>query len=646
MTARRPLHELPDEDLVELCRTGVPGYDPWRDAGDEFVFDVDRARRAIRFFFVVLVFVEGERAGQPFALERWQAAIVGNLFGWVSRGPAVEPPAAPPGSAAESRPPPPPGMRRYREVFVFIPRKNGKTSLAAGLVLYLLVCDGEMGAQVYSAAADKDQAALIFRHAMLMVQLQPQLAARCTPFRAFKSIEVPESGSIYRALSSDAGTKHGLNTHAVVVDELHAHPKRDLVDVLQTSVGARRQSVILHITTSDYERESICNEKYAYARSVRDGTLRAARFLPVIYEASRTDDWRSPATWRKANPNLGVSIFEDALALECEKAVASPAYLNTFLRMHLNVRTTSNVALLDPARWAECTGPLDFKALRASLRGKRCFGGLDLASTRDLTAFALWFPEQRALLVWCWAPRDSALRREQHDRVPYTKWAREGALLLTGDGPREESVSYATIRRDIAALAAEFDVQEIAFDRYGANETVTALRDEHGLRVIDFGQGFVSMSAPTKEFERLVRSGELRHGGHPVLTWAVGNLVVVQDDADNWKPSKRRSTERIDPVVASIMAIGVAQLQLPGHVPWVASVSADAPAAATPAAPPAAAPTPRPVDTDDDPDREPDDEDPDVGVVTRPPEPDVAPSGGEPDDDEGDALRAWLFDDE
>ena len=287
-----PIARWGDAALEQVCRTGIPGYDPWSTAGPGHRFEVALARRAIAFFHDMLVFVEGERAGEPFDLEPWQAAIVGNLFGWV-----------------DGRT----GLRRYREALVFVARKNGKTSLAAGLALYLLLCDGEPGGQVYSAAAEQSQAALIFRHAMQMVAKRPELAARTRVYRAFKSIEVGETGSIFRALTADAQTKHGLSVHGAVIDELHAHPTRDLVDVLQTGTGSRRQPLTVHITTSDYERISICNEKHEYAKKVRDGALADASFLPVIYEASIEDPWDDPRTWLKANPNLGVSVKEDYL---------------------------------------------------------------------------------------------------------------------------------------------------------------------------------------------------------------------------------------------------------------------------------------------------------------------------------------------
>lgn len=538
---------------IESVSRLIPKYDPWADP-DGATFDYLRARTILGFYFDHLVFIEGEKADQPFVLEPWQAAVVVNVFGWIR----------------------PSGFRRYREFLLWVAAKNGKSPLLAGMALFLLLCDGEPGAQVYFAAADKDQASLLFRWAAGMVFKNPDFGGNagdlCQVHKAWKSIQVDATMSVLRTLSSDADTKHGLNAHGVFVDELHAHHDRTLFDVLKTRTSSRRQPLVGVITTADYERPSICNEVYHYACKVRDGTISAPSYLPVIYEADAKDDIQSPATWRKANPNLGVSVREDALREESARATHSPGYRDEFLRTNLNVRTNAKESAIDSARWALCVSggepgslrSMRFDALRVALRGRRCFGGLDLSSTRDLASFALFFPEVSAALWWSWIPRDSAKERELRDRVPYLQWAREGALVLTGSGPDERTVDYAAIRTDIARLATEYDLQDLAFDRWGANETLTALRDAHGIRVLSFGQGFgPQMVAATKEFDRLTSAAILAHGSDPVATWAVSNLVWAVDDAGNWKPSKRKSTERIDPAAAVIMAIGASLLAPP-----------------------------------------------------------------------------------
>ncbi len=531
--AKVPAGVWDDAALRRICQTGIPGYDPFATALPGQRFDVKRAQRVVAFFRDMLVFVEGERAGEPFELEPWQAAIVGNLFGWVDRKT---------------------GLRRYREALVYVARRNGKTSLAAGIALYLLLCDGEPGAQVYSAAADQTQAGLIFRQAMHMIAMRSDLLSRCRVYRAFKSIEVPETASILRALTSDALTKHGLSVHGAIVDELHAHPTRELVDVLQTGTGSRRQPLLLHVTTADYERISICNEKYDYAKKVRDGGIADSSFLPVIYAASPQDDWTLPQTWRKANPNLGVSVKQEYFERECARAKESPAYLNTFLRLHLNVRTNADVAAFDMRVWDACRGEQGFHELAASLEGKECYAGLDLASTEDLTALVLVFPDEgNAVLPFFWCPKEGAVARERRHRVPYTAWARDGFLSLT----EGNATDFDHVEKTVVELSKRYRIRCLGFDRFGAAQVVTHLKDA-GIEVVLFGQGFVSMNAPSKHLDVLVRSKALRHGAHPVLSWMASNLMWEKDAADNWKPSKKKSREKIDGMAALIMAIGVA----------------------------------------------------------------------------------------
>jgi len=261
----------------------IPGYDPEATGGD-YTFNEDRARIACWFFHQCLKHVKGAKAGTALLLEPWQRAIVGNLFGWYRRD----------------------GTRRYREAFVFVPRKNGKTTLAAGIMLYMMFMDGEPGAELYSAAADREQATLVYEQAKGMVLADPDFSRMCKIYSTAKCIYDEKTNSSYKAVSAEANTKHGYNSHCVIIDELHAHKDRELVDVLITSTGSRTQPLVLHVTTSDYQRESICNEKYEYACQVRDGIIDDPSFLPVIYEASIDDDWKDPEIWAKANPNLGV----------------------------------------------------------------------------------------------------------------------------------------------------------------------------------------------------------------------------------------------------------------------------------------------------------------------------------------------------
>ncbi len=525
------LAEIPQRwlDLFAL----IPGYDPVATARGCW-FDVAKADKAVAFFPAMLTHVEGELAGRPFTLAPWQAAHVGCAFGWKR----------------------PDGTRRYREVFDYEPRKNGKTAKLAGLMNYVSLCDNESGAQNYSAAAEREQAALLYRVAKLQLAANPQLEKLVKFYATFKSIEYRE-GVTYKALSADADTKHGFNSHFIAVDELHAQPNRHLVDVLVTSTGARRQPMVWYITTADFLRESICNEKYDYACKVRDGIIEDPAFLPIIYEATREEDWKSPEVWAKANPNLGVSVSPEYLERECKRAQDIPAYENTFRRLHLNQQTETDTRAVPMDRWADCG-----KVPLPSLDGRPCFAGLDLSTTTDLSAFVLLFPEADggySVLPQFWAPAEGARKRETRDRVPYKLWERQGLLKLT-DG---DVIDYDVIRADINALKLRYNIRKIAADRWNATQIVTQLMGD-GFEVAAYGQGFKDMTAPTKELLKLVVAGKLYHGNNAILRWMAANLATETDAAGNLKPSKKKSSERIDGMVALVMALGLALVEPDG----------------------------------------------------------------------------------
>jgi len=510
----------------------IPGFDPYKDA-EGCWFDEDLANRAIDFFPSCLTHIEGELSGQPFILEPWQKSVVANLFGWQT-------------TDSYGR-----KVRRFREMLLLVPRKNGKTPFAAGICLYAFFCDNEAGAQSYSAAADKDQAAILYRHASGMIMNEPELAKRSKIYQAIKSIvRIDDPASVYRVLSSDAHTKHGGNSHMILVDELHAQPNRDLVDVLMTSMASkgRKQPLIIFITTADFNRPSICNEKYDYACKVRDGIIPDQRFLPVIYEAKLTDDWTTEEVWRKANPNLGVSVSIDYLKAEAKRAKETPAFENTFKRLHLNIRTESDSRWLSQDQWALCGDPVH------DLDGRPCFCGLDLATVSDLAAFVGLFPDEDGnydVIAKFWCPIEGARKRSHKDRVPYEQWIAEGWITAT-DG---NVTDYDVIRRDIQAFHENFNIKEIAVDRWNATQITTQLGGD-GLEMVPFGQGYASMSAPAKELEKLVIGKRLRHGNNPVLAWMASNVTIEQDAAGNIKPSKNKSTEKIDGIVSLVMAIG------------------------------------------------------------------------------------------
>jgi phage terminase large subunit-like protein len=472
--------------------------------------------------------------GQPFVLQPWQQAIVGNLFGWKR----------------------PDGRRRYREAFIYVPRKNGKSELAGGLGCLLTFADGEPAAQVYCAAADREQARLVFNAAKTMVQAEPELEARGRIYT--HSIFVEATGSVLKVVSAEAYSKHGINAHGIIIDELHAQPDRELVDVLTTSTGARRQPLIVYITTADFDRESICNEKYDYACKVRDGIIPDPAFLPVIYGATLGEDWTDPEVWARVNPNLDVSVSREYLARECQRARETPTYENTFRRLHLNQKTQQEVRWLSLKAWdASGGGAIE----ESSLTDHPCFAGLDLSTTTDLSALVLLFKDPDGGVTvrpWFWIPGDNARKRERRDRVPYETWARQGLIEMTPGNV----IDYEHIRARISELGQRFQIEEIAIDPWNATQLALQLQGD-GFSVVTFGQGFKDMSAPAKEWEKLVLCGKLRHGSNPVLRWMAGHAAVETDAAGNLKPSKKRSTDRIDGLVAGIMALGRAMLHVP-----------------------------------------------------------------------------------
>lgn len=502
----------------------------------DYWFDDEAAERATSFFDRFLLHSKGEWAGHPFHLSEWQRdRIVRPLFGWKRKD----------------------GTRKYRSVYVEVPRKNGKSTLGAGIALILLYADREPGAEVYSAAADRDQAAIVFNLAKTMVESSPELSAISEIYK--RSIVVPRTGSAYHVLSADVKTKHGKNASGVIFDELHAQPNRDLWDVLMTSTGARRQPVVMAITTAGYDRESICWEMHEYACKVRDGVIPDDTFLPVLYGADAGDDWRDEAVWARTNPGLDVSVKLDYLRQEARKAAETPSYQNTFRRLHLCQWTQQHSRFIDLDVWDAGASPVDLEALA----GRPCFGGLDLSTTTDISAFVLLFPpdpekeEERIyyVLPFFWVPAENIEKRSKRDRVPYDAWVRDG-YITASDG---NVVDYDAIRDRVVELGSQYQIREIALDRSNATQIASQLERE-GFTVVPFGQGYKSMSGPTKDLEALLLSKRVHHGGNPVLRWMADNVAVKQDPAGNLKPDKAKSSERIDGMVALIMALGRASV--------------------------------------------------------------------------------------
>lgn len=521
--------------LEPLGRDGC-GFDPWRDAGDEYWFDVKAANRVCKFIEGNIKHSKGEFAGKPFKLERWERKIIGHVFGWKQKAD---------------------GLRRFRKMFLYLPRKNGKTYITAALGLLFLVADDEPGAEVYCCAAETTQAALVFNEAANMIRQSADLCRMIRIFDGYRSMKFAETSSFWRVLSSEAGTKHGLNPSAYVVDEVHAQKNGELMEVLETGTGARRQPIGIYISTADYSGDSPCNRLVDYARKVRSGDIVDPSFLPVLYEALPDEDWHDEAVWRKANPNLEVSIKLDYLRRQHQRAVDEPSYENTFKRLHLNMTTEQEKRWMRMDDWDASGARLEPSALL----GKKCFAGIDLSSSKDISALVLYFPEERACLPWFWVPKATAAKR-----IEYEMWARQGYVEITAG----TVIDYGKIRERINACAALYQIADIGYDPYNASQLVKSLSDEDGLPVMEFLQTYKSMNEPVKELEKAVMAHQLVHFGNPVLRWMASNTQAQEDKSGNIKLTKptKDSPLKVDGIIALVMAFGIslaAHEELPEH---------------------------------------------------------------------------------
>lgn len=517
---------LPEEDLSR--------YD-----SKLFYFDPPSAERVLKFFKTYCTHVEGEWAGKPLMPEQWQYRILRDLFGWKR---LID------------------GTRKHRVAWIEVPRKNGKSTLGAGVGLYLTMADREPGAKVFCAATEKEQAGIIFEIAKEMIKASPELTSRLEVFK--RSMYMPGAGSVLRVLSG-APKKSGLNAHGIIFDEVHEQPDRKLWDILHTSTVSRRQPVTWAATTAGIDEESICKELHDRAVLVAKGTIDDISLLPVIYAADKNDDWARKETWEKANPNIGISVKVEYLESECKNAQDVPAYQNTFKRFHLNMWTSQREVWMPQDKWEACGEPFD----AAALREQRCFGGVDLATVEDLATMALVWPVHDGETGifhffsrhWFWLPRENLRKKIDADGVPYDLWAEQGFLTLT----EGDIIDYDEIRAEVNRQGEIYPIAEIAIDRWNATQITTQLAGD-GFTVVPFGQGFASMAGPTKQLMDTVKARTLHHGGNPIMNWMASNVSVRTDPAGNWKPDKAATKKRIDGIVALIMALGRSSVHLDG----------------------------------------------------------------------------------
>jgi len=493
------------------------------------LFDHEKAERVVTFINN-LKHTKGVWRGVPFDLLPWQDKIVRDIFGTVKED----------------------GYRQYNTAYVEIPKKNGKSELAAAIALYLTCGDGEWGAEVYGCAADRQQASIVFDVAVDMVDQCPALKKRIKPVLSQKRLVYMPTASFYQVLSAEAYTKHGLNVHGVVFDELHAQPNRQLYDVMTKGSGdARKQPLFFLITTAGTDRHSICYEVHQKAEDILRGKRVDPTFYPVIYGIDDDDDWADEKVWRKANPSLDHTIDIEKVRAAFQSAKENPAEENLFRQLRLNQWVKQSVRWMPMHVWDECS----FKVDPEKLKGRKCYGGLDLSSSIDITAFVLVFPpvpddDKYYVLPYFWIPEENMKLRVRRDHVPYDIWQSQGYLKTT----EGNVIHYGFIEKFIEELWKDYDIKEIAFDRWGAVQMTQNLEGA-GFTVVPFGQGYRDMSPPTKELMKLTLEKRIAHGGHPVLSWMMDNIHIRTDPAGNIKPDKEKSTEKIDGAVALIMAL-------------------------------------------------------------------------------------------
>lgn len=529
--------------FVEPDRKPYFDVEAWAEktAKDGDWFDEAAAEHACQFFERYLKHTKDRWFGLPFKPIPWQRSSLRAMFGWKRAD----------------------GTRRFRIVFIEIPRKNGKTTFAAGVGLYLGLACGLPGAEVYFAASDRKQACIAFNEAKRMRAASPYMKSITDVFKY--SIVRPDQGSKLEALSKESGNKDGLNMSGLIGDEVHAWTDREVYDLLHTSIGVRKEPMEVLITTAGTDETSFWGEMHDHAEKVRDGEIDDHEFLPILFCADADADIEDPAAHAQANPSLGYTVLPEYLAKEARRAATTPSYRNTFKRLHLNQRTAQTTLWLPMEHWAQCNlAPVRIE----QLAGRRGFFGLDLSSTTDLTALVGLFPREGSEIVDLWShfwlplgldPKDIE-EREKRDRQPYRRWADAGLMTLT----EGNVVDYDKIRTFIAGvegqggLMQQVEIVDLAHDRWNARQIATQLMGD-GLNLVEFGQGYASMSAPAKEWERRVLAHTLNHGGNPIMQWMAKSVEIRPDEVGNIKPVKpdrKRHTRRVDGIVAGVMALG------------------------------------------------------------------------------------------
>ena len=477
---------------------------------------------------------KGKWAGKPLILEPWQVFINWCIFGWKNAD----------------------GSRRFRFVYEEIARKNGKSTEIASTGLYGLGFDGEGGAEIYSVATKEEQARITFGEGQAMTRKSSNLGGLAKVHT--KSISIDSQDSSWRPLGKDSKYQDGLNPHMVLVDEFHAHPDRSMLDVMDSAVGARRNPLIFIITTAGFNVHSACHDERDYAISVLRGTVEDDTYFAIIFTIDEKDDWKDEKVWIKSNPNLGISVSIEDMQRMKKKAIESPAALNNFLTKKLNIWTSQEMKFFDMDRWDACKDKIDEK----ELLGKPCFLAVDLASKSDIAALMALFRLDDGRIVaqpkfYC--PKEKAIERSRTDRVPYLAWAEQGYLSMT-PGNR---IDFEYIKADIEKMFSRYEVLRMGFDQWNFEMLLQRLISD-GIdmtKVLEYPQTLKTMSEPTKELDVLVAEKRLIHNGNPILRWMAGNTAVYMDPNENIRPVKNKSSEKIDGIVALVMALGMALVE-------------------------------------------------------------------------------------
>ena len=507
----------------------LTNYKPTRFMLPTSHYDEKMADRAVRFI-EMLPHTKAEWEGKPFWLLPWQARIIRDVFGVLRED----------------------GTRQFRTVYIEIPKKQGKSELAAAITLYLLYADNEPAAEVFSAAADRAQASIVFDVAKRMVELTDGLNKRSKIMAATKRIVNYSNAGYYQVVSADVANKHGYSISGLCFDEIHNQPNRMLWDVLTKGSGdARRQALHVAITTAGTDRNSICYELHCKAMDILNGKKIDPTFYPVVYSLPDDADWSDEKNWYKVNPSLGYTVPIERMREAFLQAQENPAEENIFRQLRLCQWVGSAVAWIPEHIYDKGSAPIDVERLK----GRECYCGLDLSSTSDITAFVMVFPplhdgDKYIVVPHFWLPRETLELRVRRDRVPYDVWEKQGLFHVT----EGNVVDYNFVRKTINELATQFHMMEIGVDRWNATQLITDL-DGDGFTMVPIGMGFKDMSPGMKELYKLMLEGRIIHGGNPVLRWMAGNVVAEVDAAENIKPSKKKSTEKIDGIVALIMGL-------------------------------------------------------------------------------------------